>query len=77
MDNTIIVVLSDHGDMMGDHRVVRKGHFQYNGAIWIPYVWSWGDRFKKGLKTDGIAVDRLCSHDHGSMWYQNTLNTRN
>jgi arylsulfatase A-like enzyme len=55
LENTIIVVLSDHGDMMGDHGVVRKGPFQFNGAIRIPYIWSWGDRFKKGLKTDGIA----------------------
>lgn len=36
-NNTIVVFTSDHGDMMGDHGLMQKGHF-YEGATHIPLM---------------------------------------
>jgi arylsulfatase A-like enzyme len=40
-ENTIIVYLSDHGDLMGDHWLQQKGPFHYQGLIRVPFIWSW------------------------------------
>jgi arylsulfatase A-like enzyme len=40
-ENTLIVYLSDHGDLMGDHWLQQKGPFHYQGLIRVPFIWSW------------------------------------
>lgn len=37
-DNTIVVFLSDHGDMMGGHRMTRKGTMPYEELYNIPCI---------------------------------------
>ena len=37
-ENTVIVFLSDHGDMMGDHGLLWKGPFTFQGCIRIPTI---------------------------------------
>ncbi|MFH1970615.1 MAG: sulfatase-like hydrolase/transferase [Verrucomicrobiota bacterium] len=39
-DNTIIVFLSDHGDMMGDHGLLWKAFYTFRGCINIPTIVS-------------------------------------
>lgn len=55
LEDTVVVFLSDHGDMMGDHHMIRKGPFQFEGLLRIPYIWSCPGRFASGLRTNGIA----------------------
>ena len=38
-DNTIIVFMSDHGDMMGDHWLINKGPFPFEGLLRVPTIW--------------------------------------
>ena len=38
LDDTIIVFISDHGDMMGDHGMIWKSFFTFRGCINIPYL---------------------------------------
>lgn len=38
-DNTIIVFLSDHGDYMGDHGMLRKALLPYDGVYRVPTIW--------------------------------------
>jgi choline-sulfatase len=40
-ENTIIVYMSDHGEMLGDHGIYLKGPFFYDGAIRVPLIVSW------------------------------------
>jgi arylsulfatase A-like enzyme len=35
-DNTIVVIASDHGDMMGRHQLVDKGPFSYDDIYRVP-----------------------------------------
>ena len=53
--NTVVVYLSDHGDMMGDHWIINKGPFHFNGLLNIPFLWSWPGHFREGLQTPALA----------------------
>ena len=57
-ENTIVVFMSDHGTMMGDHWMVRKGPFQFEGLLRVPMIWSWPGRFPAGRR-----VETICSHE--------------
>ncbi|MEO2004229.1 MAG: sulfatase-like hydrolase/transferase, partial [Candidatus Poribacteria bacterium] len=35
-ENTLVVYCSDHGDLMGDHRLMNKGPFHYDGLLRVP-----------------------------------------
>jgi len=47
-DNTVILFLSDHGDMMGDHGLLNKGPFHFEGLLRVPMIWRWHGRFRSG-----------------------------
>lgn len=52
IDNTIIILTSDHGELLGDHGLWTKGPFFYEGLINIPVVF-----YGKGvnqIKTDTL-----------------------
>ena len=53
-ENTVVVFLSDHGDMMGDHELINKGPFHFEGLLRIPHIWRWPGRFAP-RQTDGLA----------------------
>ncbi len=40
-DNTIVVYTSDHGDYMGDHKMIRKGVNVYDVLVHVPLI-VWG-----------------------------------
>jgi arylsulfatase len=54
-DDTVVVFLSDHGDMMGDHHMIRKGPFQFEGLLRIPMIWSWPDQLETNARTEGLV----------------------
>jgi arylsulfatase len=44
-ENTVVIFMSDHGDMMGDHWMIRKGPFHFDGLLKIPFIWSFPGNF--------------------------------
>ena len=40
--DTIVIFLSDHGDLMGDFGLIFKGPFHYQSLIRIPLIWADG-----------------------------------
>lgn len=38
-ENTVVVFLSDHGDLMGDHGLLFKGPYHYRSVIRTPLIW--------------------------------------
>lgn len=54
-ENTLVVFLSDHGDMLGDHWMNRKGPFHFEGLVRIPLVWSWPGRIGQGRRSRGLV----------------------
>lgn len=57
-ENTILIFTTDHGDMMGDHGLISKGNFHYDGSIRCPLI-------VKGAGIGrGIVSERLtCAFD--------------
>lgn len=39
LDNTIVVFMSDHADLMGDHWLINKGPFLYRSLLRVPTIW--------------------------------------
>jgi len=52
MEDTIIIFNSDHGDMMGDHCLIKKGCRFYEGAVRVPFIIRWDGMVKKGAVID-------------------------
>ena len=55
-DNTLIVFCSDHGDLIGAHRLWDKGPFMYEEQIHVPLVVRW-----PGVTPGGQACDAMVS----------------
>jgi arylsulfatase A-like enzyme len=54
-ESTVVVFMSDHGDMMGDHWMLNKGPFHFDGLLRVPFIWSWPGRFAGGTRTRALA----------------------
>ncbi|WP_291864861.1 sulfatase [Maribacter sp.] len=52
-DNTIVVLTSDHGEMMGSHGLMSK-NIWYEEALNVPFIIRWPNRIKKNQKNDLI-----------------------
>jgi arylsulfatase A-like enzyme len=39
-DDTVLIFTSDHGDHLGDHRLLLKGAEQYQSLVRVPFIWS-------------------------------------
>ena len=55
IDNTIVVFTSDHGDFMGEHRMVRKGMFLYDALLHVPMIWYAPGLIKTGTRVRNLA----------------------
>jgi arylsulfatase len=54
-NNTIIIISSDHGELLGDNGLLFKGPFHYDGLIRVPLIIKWGDRICGGSRVDKIT----------------------
>ena len=54
-DDTVVVFTSDHGDMQGDHGLVRKGCRFYEGLVRAPLIWRWPGRVRAGVRSDALV----------------------
>jgi arylsulfatase A-like enzyme len=39
-DDTVVIFTTDHGDFLGDHRLLLKGPAHYQGITRVPFVWA-------------------------------------
>jgi arylsulfatase A-like enzyme len=38
--DTIVIFTTDHGDFLGDHRLLLKGPAHYEGITHVPFIWA-------------------------------------
>jgi arylsulfatase A-like enzyme len=50
-DNTIVVFMSDHGEMLGDHGIYLKGPFFYEPAVKVPLIISWPKVIQENVRS--------------------------
>ena len=54
-ENTLVVFMSDHGEMLGDHGLVRKGCRFYEGLVRVPLILSWPGIVQQGAVRDDLV----------------------
>jgi arylsulfatase len=54
-DNTLVILTSDHGEMLGDHAQILKGPLFYEGAVRVPLVMRWPDRVQAGQRRNDLV----------------------
>ncbi|MEE3233707.1 MAG: sulfatase-like hydrolase/transferase [Candidatus Latescibacterota bacterium] len=55
LDKTVIIFSSDHGDYLGDHNLIGKGHF-FESSCHVPLIVRLPDGEKKSTNTDLVAL---------------------
>ncbi len=54
-DNTIVIFMSDHGEMLGDHGIYLKGPHFYEEALRVPLTIRWPGHFKPDHRVEGLV----------------------
>ena len=59
LEDTIIVFMSDHADLMGDHWLINKGPYLFRGLVRVPTIWRMPKGLGGGRECSGLvsAVD--------------------
>jgi len=55
-ENTIIIFMSDHGEMLGDHGLVLKGCRFYEGLMRVPLMISWLGRVQPRIHDELVEL---------------------
>jgi len=53
--NTLVIFMSDHGEMMGDHGLVLKGCRFYEGLVRVPLIMRWPGQIVEGIQSDALV----------------------
>jgi arylsulfatase A-like enzyme len=54
-ENTMVVFMSDHGEMLGDHGLVLKGCRFYEGLVRVPLIVSWPGQLAQGVVSEALV----------------------
>ena len=57
-DNTVVLFTSDHGDLMGDHQLMLKGPYHFQGLIRVPMLLK-----MPGQTTSSVTHALACTVD--------------
>ncbi len=55
LENTLIVFMSDHGEMLGDHGLIYKGCRFFEGLVHVPLIVSWPGRGLSGVRSRALV----------------------
>ena len=54
-ENTIVIVTSDHGELLGDHGMYLKGPYFYDCSMRVPLMIRWPTRYRAGQRVDALV----------------------
>ena len=62
--DTVVIFTTDHGDHLGDHRLMLKGAEQYQSIVRVPFIWSDPQAPARAARTDalGSTIDIPAHH---------------
>jgi arylsulfatase len=55
LENTIVVFMSDHGELLGDHGVYLKGPHFYEPSVYVPLIVSWPGKYQEGVRIPALV----------------------
>jgi arylsulfatase A-like enzyme len=53
--NTLVIFVSDHGDMLGDHQLLVKGAYFYDACVKVPLIMRWPAHLAGGRRTAALV----------------------
>jgi arylsulfatase A-like enzyme len=53
--DTLVVFMSDHGEMLGDHGLIYKGSRFYEGLVHVPMILSQPGRVREGVVSEALV----------------------
>jgi len=56
-EDTIVIFTSDHGEYVGDHRLLYKGSMPFEGLWRVPLIFSWGGQLRSGSRVDAMVEE--------------------
>ena len=54
-ENTLVIFMSDHGEMLGDHGLYWKGAYFYEALTHVPLIISWPGHIQCGIRSDALV----------------------
>lgn len=54
-NNTLVIFMSDHGEMLGDHGIYWKGCYFYEPLVRVPLILRWPGRVPAGRRSDALV----------------------
>ncbi len=63
-DNTLVVATTDHGDMVGAHRMWIKGWIPYEETYRVPLIVRWPGHIRAGARTGRLAQTHDLAHTY-------------
>ncbi len=54
-EDTLVIFMSDHGEMLGDHGIYLKGPYCYDQAIRVPLIMSWPGVIQAGQRSQALV----------------------
>lgn len=55
LDNTIVIFMSDHGELLGDHGLLYKGCRFFESLVHVPLIISCPERFQQGFRSSALV----------------------
>lgn len=53
--DTVVLFMSDHGELLGDHGLIYKGARFYEGLVRVPMVFSWPGHVREGVVSEALV----------------------
>jgi arylsulfatase A-like enzyme len=63
-ENTLVVYTTDHGDMVGAHRMWSKGWMPYEECYRVPLIARWPGRIKPGSRSSHLVQTHDLAHTY-------------
>jgi arylsulfatase A-like enzyme len=54
-DTTLVIFMSDHGELLGDHGIYLKGPYFYEPAIRVPLIMAWPGVIPAGRRSTALV----------------------
>jgi arylsulfatase len=55
LENTLIIYMSDHGELLGDHGLILKGCRFFEGLVRVPMIISWKGKIKENIRSQALV----------------------
>ena len=56
-DNTIVIIVSDHGEAFAEHKKLLHGNSAYREEVCVPMIWRWSGVLPQGRRAQSLVLN--------------------